>query len=529
MNKRKLNKLQEEFAPAEYSSFMVVTVFLVLISGTASLIAPLLIQYWSKDEKGLVTQRGVLLCGVLIGSALIELLSVYVREKFAKKFNVNNCKYMLDIFLHMQYDKIVEIGPSKITARIRQAVNDLYMYYVGSKITICASSFVISALLIMSIVYNWKFAIILAIVVVVNICGYRVLNKELLRRSEKLQENTAAGWQEINTAVETIDYIKQLENYDFILMQLQPSINRIYDAMKEINIFAQTISHGLLSFNNFVQTMIVLFITFRFFQQKEDAYSLIFYTIILPLFFMHLSKLVNANLDKRNVVVSRDFVKEMKELQEKNGKENVQSIEKISFQIEKISNISLKKPIITESFVKGDMIWVKGKSGCGKSTLMKYLVKFRETKGILINGHEIFEYSNQSIRKHIEYVPQSAPIIKGTLRDNLFLGKPYSSIVEQEMNTSPLLESILRSKTLDSMITENGGNLSGGEKQKIEIARILASEADVLILDEITSNVDAETADMIYSTLLQLHRNKIIFIISHDKNIQKHCNKCIAL
>lgn len=512
-----------------YRSFMLATVFLVLLSGGSSLLAPILIQFWSRDQKGLTAERVAFLCGVLAAAAVLEILSVYIREKFAKKFNSGNCRELLGRFLHMQYDKINEMGPINITARIRQAVNDFYMYYAGGKITIYASGFIILGLLFVAVLYSWYFAVLLAVLAAINIGGYKALNKELLRRSEKLQKNTAEGWQEINTIVRETDYIKQLESYHWIFAQLEPSIDKIYDSMKEINIFAQTVSHGLLSFNNFVQTFIVLLVTFRFFQREEDIYSLIFYTVVMPLFFAHLNKLVNANLDKRNVSISKKFAEEIAGCQESDGKEELASVDTIAFQIKEADSAFLHLPEITELFSKGDRIWVKGKSGCGKSTLMKFLVKFRSTDEILINGQKIGQYSNRSVRKQIEYIPQNVPIVKGTLRDNLFLGRPYAPEMEQKMIESPILASVLQSKTMDSLITENGGNLSGGEKQKIAVARIMASQAEVLILDEITSNVDAGAAELILSTVLEGCGDKIVFIVSHDGSTGRFVNRCLTV
>lgn len=81
----------------------------------------------------------------------------------------------------------------------------------------------------------------------------------------------------------------------------------------------------------------------------------------------------------------------------------------------------------------------------------------------------------------------------------------------------PILRTILQTKTMDSQINENGTNLSGGEKQKIALARALYDEVDILILDEVTSNIDKESASDIYQRIVEIHYNKIIFIISHDE------------
>ncbi len=93
------------------------------------------------------------------------------------------------------------------------------------------------------------------------------------------------------------------------------------------------------------------------------------------------------------------------------------------------------------------------------------------------------------------------------------------------LENDPVLSEILEGKSFDSLIEEGGANLSGGEKQKIAIARSLNSNAEVLILDEITSNIDRESAEEILDRLAQPDSNKIIFIISHNDLPKKYATK----
>ncbi|MBE6062581.1 MAG: ABC transporter ATP-binding protein [Clostridium butyricum] len=82
---------------------------------------------------------------------------------------------------------------------------------------------------------------------------------------------------------------------------------------------------------------------------------------------------------------------------------------------------------------------------------------------------------------------------------------------------------------LDTIIQENGSNLSGGDKQKIAISRIFLEDSNVLILDEIVSSIDKDTANDIIQNILEYNKNKIIFIISHDNSMENFCNKIINI
>src|SRR5699024_12132810 len=100
---------------------------------------------------------------------------------------------------------------------------------------------------------------------------------------------------------------------------------------------------------------------------------------------------------------------------------------------------------IKGTFKKGDIVRVKGDSGTGKSTLMKLLPKFRITEGVYINGIDIKEYSNFSVRSKVDYLSQNVPIIKGTLRENIFLNRPIDKSIEEKLIKEPILKTILES------------------------------------------------------------------------------------
>ena len=142
---------------------------------------------------------------------------------------------------------------------------------------------------------------------------------------------------------------------------------------------------------------------------------------------------------------------------------------------------------------------------------------------------ELKEIKNNDLRSLIDYIPQVPTIINGSLRENIFFNRPYSKDEEKYLMEDVLFKSILKSKTFDDIIDNAGANLSGGEKQKISIARSLYSKAEVLILDEITSNIDAESADQILQRLLKDKEKRITFIITHDRLPNGVANKEIIL
>ena len=124
---------------------------------------------------------------------------------------------------------------------------------------------------------------------------------------------------------------------------------------------------------------------------------------------------------------------------------------------------------------------------------------------------------------------QNAYVFQGSLEDNLFFGiEDYKDKIDS-LKQDPLLKTIFSSKDLNSDIFNLGADLSGGEKQKIALARAINSDVDILLLDEITSSIDKESSVEIYNRIKEISKDKIIFIISHDDIVDNICNKEILI
>ena len=164
---------------------------------------------------------------------------------------------------------------------------------------------------------------------------------------------------------------------------------------------------------------------------------------------------------------------------------------------------------------KNEKVALVGPSGSGKSTIIKLLMalKFSDRGKCYINDVCYDRYSLQSLRKKFAIVPQTPTIIKGTLKDNLLLTAPESS--DSELICA-LKNSGLENFKLDMQIENLGSNLSGGEKQRISIARcFLNKNAEIIILDEATSSLDNIIENSIMENLDKLGKDKITIVIAH--------------
>ncbi|UTC76838.1 ABC transporter ATP-binding protein [Treponema sp. OMZ 799] len=513
-----------------YKRFFMTMAALALVSAMTSLAAPFLLSFWARTDVEMNLKRVFLIISVLVLMLLLKIAIIFLRENFAKHFNIKNAKNIIEKILKLKYDAIISQGNMNLIERMAQAVNNMYIYMTGDAVQIWSSIITTIIILIAIFFDNYIIGLILLALIPINYLGYKALNAELKKRSQVMQTCTATGFQEILSAVNQTDYLKQCPDYDILLNQLKPSLNKIYGSMAQVNKYAQTSSSFISSLNSMLQTVCILLVMYNYLSGENQILPIVIYTIVLPLFFSNVSIITNINLNKNNLKVSQDFIAFLDSEKEKNSGEKIKSIETIEFDINEIRiGEQTFKTNINDKFMKGDIVWVQGKSGSGKSSLMKQLVKFRESAGISINDKSISSISNSCLRSLIDYIPQNNSIINGTIRDNLFLNKKHSIEKEEKLKESVLLSTILQNKNFDTMIMDMGANLSGGEKQKLAIARSLYSDAEVLIFDEVTANIDSESTALILNTIKSTCKNKIVFIISHEALPENYADKIIRI
>ena len=188
----------------------------------------------------------------------------------------------------------------------------------------------------------------------------------------------------------------------------------------------------------------------------------------------------------------------------------------------------------SESIPAGSLVAIEGKNGAGKTTALKLLTAYMEpTAGeILFDGQPLSELNKASLRRQMGVVFQDFLLISGTIRHNITLNnKEYSqNDIDEAVRLSSLDSALPRfPEGLEHKIGIDGGNLSGGESQKLAIARALIRQPKILVLDEVTNHLDRESKDRIKDLLISLHGKMTILLVSHDQDIISLCDKVIPL
>ena len=182
----------------------------------------------------------------------------------------------------------------------------------------------------------------------------------------------------------------------------------------------------------------------------------------------------------------------------------------------------------------GEMIGLVGKSGAGKSTTINLLCRFYEADAgrLKVDGIDVKEIALQDLRRHIGIVLQEPFLFNGSVAENIAYGKPEASL--EEIMTAARAACahdfiVAKPDGYDTQVGEKGAKLSGGEKQRVSIARAILHNPRILILDEATSSVDVDTEKKIQQAIGNLTAGRTTFAIAHRLSTLRNADRLVVL
>lgn len=189
---------------------------------------------------------------------------------------------------------------------------------------------------------------------------------------------------------------------------------------------------------------------------------------------------------------------------------------------------------VSLSVKKGEILGIHGRSGSGKSTLLKLLMRFYDPKSgsIKINSETLPNINTRSLRDNMAYITQQTYIFNETIEENIRLARRDATLEEiMEAAKKASIHDFILSlpQGYQTKMTELGGNLSDGEKQRIGIARAFLHNAPIILLDEPTSNLDSLNEAMILKSLLNVKAEKLIILVSHRQSTMAICDQVIGI
>ena len=271
-----------------------------------------------------------------------------------------------------------------------------------------------------------------------------------------------------------------------------------------------------------------------------DLGDLVFFFLLLGLFYEPVGKLRQLN---QMIFSSRAAADRVFEILDAEDEVNAASGEELPREIrahvrfERVSFSYGGQPTLHEVSLDappGRTIALVGSTGAGKSTVLSLLNRFYEidSGAITLDGVDLSGVSKVSLREKLAYVTQEPFLFNGTVRENLLLAKRGAA--DEELwacLAAAHAETFVRAlpQQLDTNVGERGVKLSGGEKQRLSIARALLKNAPVLLLDEATASVDSETERMIQDALDRLMRGRTAIVIAHRLSTIQNADRIYVL
>ncbi len=469
--------------------------------------------------KKAVTSKDILFIFVF-SLFILKAVSYFINNKYALKFN----NKIDDDLSSKIYKKLFSLPYSyyhnRPTGDLISKINDLY--YVKDFLNLLTSSSIIDALLIIFILFlilftsSKLFLILLICSTVYFLFNFHTLKKE----SEKLNNLKESNSNNNSLLMDNILGIDTIKNTNIENKIIANQIKYFHSYQHSYNNYSNYIIYKstILLIISYVPMLVLL-------TNKYSGGEIVMLFSLLTTYFssfnnltLLLRKYMDANLSfKRlnnllNYEIIDDNNKAIKEI------DNIK-INNINYKIDNrilINNFSL-------DINKGDYIFISGKNGVGKSTVCKLLVKNIpiKNKSIFINNIDINNIKESSIKNNLSYISQDEYLFTGSIKSNIILFKNISSREINKALRVTELDKMLKNKNinLNYLLEENGHNLSGGERQKILLARALLRNTDFIILDETTSEIDVETERKILKNIKTEYKKTIIFISHRDSNI----------
>lgn len=482
-------------------------------------------------------------CLILVGLGVVGLISAVAAQYFAARAAVGFSKELRhDLFSKMQtlsYSEIDGLGTSKMITRMTSDVNQIQSGVNLVLRLFMRSPFIVFGAMIMAFLINVTaggvFAVAIA-VLCVAVFGIMLISIPLYKRVQNRLDKVTSSTRETLTGVRVLrafckedDEIKKYNERNGELTKAQKFVGKISALMNPLTyaiinaaiiwllyVGAIKVDGGVLTQGNVVAL-------YNYMSQILIELIKLANLIITVTKSFACAGRVNEILDMRSTL--------------KHGSEEAAAGAFIRFDnvcanysgsgMDALNNISFEVE-------KGQTVGIIGGTGAGKTTLVNMLPHFYDASagGVYIGGKNVNSYGDEQLRDMCGIVPQRAVLFKGTIRDNMKWGKGGATD-EEILSAIEIAQAsdVVKSKDngLDEEVEQGGKNFSGGQRQRLTIARALVKKPEILILDDSASALDYATDANLRKSIKNLDYKPTVFIVSQRTSSIRHADKIIVL
>ncbi|MFL1471575.1 ABC transporter ATP-binding protein [Paraclostridium bifermentans] len=394
--------------------------------------------------------------------------------------------------------------------------------------------------LIVMISLNWKLTLLCLIIIPIYYFISKKSSEKISESTVKVHETSAIFNGEVYEILNGIEDIKLLNAKDTHMLKVSSKLRNMMDSVLKQNLNFICFVQNIIIASDIVTVLILLVSGILILQNEITVGLYTSFSLYTTKILVAAQSLGTLDIMVKPVCTTIVRVKEFFNLDKESSKNsnnlevNIKSIyfKDVSFKYSDHSEFIIKE--FTEEFKEGDKILLNGPNGSGKTTLVKLITAmYTPTAGcILINGQDSTNFKKESIREKIGIVSQNIFLFKGTILENILYGKKNGTRQDvvnliKEFNLDNYINNF--EQGIDTKIVQNGMSISGGQAQIVAFLRAMIGEKNILILDEVTSNLDIETRRTIINILSKIEKNKILIIISHHDEKIDFINKEIYL
>ena len=480
---------------------------------------------------------------VLVGLAIVGFVSALTAQYFAAKASVGFGKELRsDLYRHinsLSYSEIDRVGTSTLITRLTADVNQMQTAVNLFLRLFLRSPFIVIGAVVMAFTVDPKTAIIFAVsipllaVVVFGIMFYSVpIYKKVQNRLDSVMRITRENLSGVRVIRAFNHEQKEIEDFDKCsdeLMNMQLYGGRISAYLNPITYVIVNLSIVLIIYVGGLRVDTGAL-------KQGEVISLINY---MSQVLVELIKLSNLIINLTKAVACGNRINDVFEIKSTvNDGNGVKTPDDTAVEFDHVSAVyagSKEKSLdsLTLSVPKGATVGIIGATGSGKTTLVNLIPRFYDVSGgsLKINGTDVRNYGTDELRKMVGIVPQKAALVSGSVRDNMKWGKPDATDEEitAALKTAQALDFVNDKDGLDSKILQGGKNLSGGQIQRLTIARALVRKPQILILDDSSSALDFATDAALRRAIKADTDNMTVFIVSQRFSTIKNADIIVVL
>ncbi|PIS31804.1 ABC transporter ATP-binding protein [Candidatus Saganbacteria bacterium CG08_land_8_20_14_0_20_45_16] len=532
-----------KFIKPYYSQIIGGTICTALVTSTTLLIAPLvgyIFQLIEDKNMFLLNLSALGMIGLFVLKGLFQYGQEYLSYFVAQRIIVDLRNQVYEHLQDLSLDFYAKWNTGELVSRVMNDIQTLQATLFTGFVTLIPHSLLLLGLMGYIFWLNWQLSLLTLVALPLIVQVIRIFAKEIREISEGVQQKAADITSHLQETISQVKTVKSFAMEKEELAKFKGKTEKSFDiSMRAVQILAtqnpviallQTIAvvgivwfggreiiSGSLSLPQLISFATALGIMTDPGNTLSKAYSIIQQG-------MASTKRIFEVLDVKPSIADLPGAKKLPRI---NGEINFENISFAYENEEVLQNINLKvKP--------GEIIALVGRTGAGKSTLTSLLLRFYDpTSGrILVDGQDIKTAKLESLRKQIAVVPQEIALFSGTIKDNIAYGRPNASEAEiieaaKFANIHDFINSL--PKKYETQVAERGSRLSGGERQRVAIARAILRDPRILILDEATSSLDAETESLIRDALERLMKGRTTFIIAHRLYAVEHANRIVVI